>query len=41
MKISESFQIRVKILKILRNKQTQKNCNNLPQGWGKLLHHLG
>ena len=34
----------VKVLKfkltflILRNKQSKKNCNNLPQGRGNLLH---
>ena len=42
MKISESFDIRVNILKILRNKQTQKIITTYPmQGRGKLLHHLG
>ena len=40
MKISESFEIPVNILKILRNKQTQKNGSNLPQGRGKLLHFI-
>ena len=42
MKISKSFKIQVNIFKILRNKQTNKKTwNNLPQGRGKLLHHLG
>ena len=41
MKISDNFDIRVNIFKVLRNKQTQDNCNNLPQGRGKLLHHMG
>ena len=37
MKISESFEIRVNIVKILRNKQTKKIVTTyLPQGWGKL-----
>ena len=39
--ISESSEIRVSVFKILLNNKTQKNCNSLPQGRGKLLHHLG
>ena len=31
MKISESFEIRVNILKILRNKQTQKIVTTYPK----------
>ena len=45
MKISESFEIRVNIWKILRNKQTKKIVTTYPKAgvscyttWGKLLH---
>ena len=41
IKISESFEIQVNILEILRNKQSKKKCSNIPQGRGKLLQHLG
>ena len=47
MKISESFEILVNILKILRNKQTQIIVTTYPKAgvscyatWGKLLHFI-
>ena len=46
MKISESFKMRVNILKILRNKQTQEIVTTYPKAgvscyttWGKLVQY--